>query len=105
MMNQLIALLLPSIIGVKVYDKICGEEKTKRKIVERYLKCVLFINLIAYIVTIYVFKSPEFIFTNQFTVKYIILSVVIAKIFPIVEQFINENLNIEIKVEKNESKN
>ncbi len=28
MMNQLIGLLLPSMIGLKAYDKINGEEKT-----------------------------------------------------------------------------
>ena len=28
MINQLIGLLLPSIIGLKAYDKINGEEKT-----------------------------------------------------------------------------
>lgn len=104
-MNQLIGLLLPSVIGVKTYDKLYGTETSKRKIIERYLKCVLFINLISYIVTIYIFKKPEFTFTNQFTVKYIILSVVIAVIFPIVELFIHENLDIEIRVEKDENKN
>ena len=104
MMNQLIGLLLPSIVSLRTYDKICGEEKCIRTRLERYLKSVLFVNLLSYIITIYIFRVPNFIFTNQFTTKYVILSIAIAIIFPLVEKILKDNINVGIKVEKNEKK-
>lgn len=104
MMNQLIGLLLPSIISLKTYDKIYGEEKNLRKRIEIYLKSVLFVNLFSYIITAYIFRTPNFLFTNQFTIKYVILSVAIASIFPFIEKIIKDNVKIGIKVENNEEK-
>lgn len=104
-MNQLMALLLPSIIGVKQNEKINGEIKGKRRIIEAYLKSILFANLICYLITIYVFKQPYIVFTYQFTVKYILLALLVSYIFPIIEKFLKDNISIEIKVEKNEEKN
>lgn len=104
MMNQLIGLLLPSIVSLKVYDKIYGEEKGISKRVERYLKSVLFVNLLSYIITIYIFRVPNFIFTNQFTTKYLILAIAISILFPIIEKIVTDNIKIGIKVEKNEEK-
>ena len=102
MMNQLIGLLLPSIISLKTYDKIYGEEKNLRKRIEIYLKSVLFV--FSYIITAYIFRTPNFLFTNQFTIKYVILSVAIASIFPFIEKIIKDNVKIGIKVENNEEK-
>ena len=104
-MNQLIALLLPSIVSLKVYDRIYGEEKIVIKRIEKYLKSVLFVNLFSYIITIYIFRVQYFVFDNPFTKKYIILAIAMAIIFPIIEKIINDNIKIGIKVEKNEDKN
>ncbi len=104
-MNQLIALLLPSIVSLKVYDRIYGEERSVSKRVEKYLKSVLFVNLFSYIITIYIFRVQYFIFDNPFTTKYIILAIAMAIIFPIIEKILNDNIKIGIKVEKNEDKN
>lgn len=104
MMNQLIGLLLPSIVSLKVYDRIYGEEKRISKRVEKYLKSVLFVNLLSYIITIYIFRIQNFIFTNQFTTKYLILAIAISILFPIIEKIVTDNIKIGIKVEKNEEK-
>lgn len=104
MMNQLIGLLLPSMISLKTYDKINGEQRNLRTRIETYLRSVLFVNLISYIITAYVFRTPNFVFTNQFTIKYVILAVVIAAVFPLIEKIIRDNIKIGIKVEKNEEK-
>ena len=105
MMNQLIGLLLPSLISLERYKRIDGESRNKKIIIVRYLRSVLFNNLIAYVITIYFFRKPEFVFTNQFTVKYLILAMVIAYIFPTIEKLIKSNIEIDLKVEKNEEKN
>lgn len=103
-MNQLIGLLLPSIVSLQTYDKIYGEEKRLRVRIERYLKSVLFVNLLAYIITICLFRKPNFIFTNQFTIKYLILAITIAIVFPLIEKIFRDNVKLEVKVEKNEEK-
>ncbi len=77
----------------------------KKVLIERYLKSVLFTNLITYILIIYIFRKPEFEFTNKLTVKYIILALIVSYLFPIIAQLVRENFSIEIKVEKNEDKN
>lgn len=103
MINQLIGLLLPSIIGLKVYDKLYGEEKDVLRRIERYLINVLYVNLISYIIVVYIFKVPYFIFTNQFTIKYMILSLIILLILPRIEKKIKGNLEVKVRVEKNET--
>ncbi len=100
--NQLLSILLPSIVCVKQIEKIYGEEKSTKKIIERYLESILCVNLIAYMITIFIFKKPFFIFTNLFTVKYILLSVIIAYLLPIVWKIVKDWIEIDIKVEKNE---
>lgn len=101
-MNQLMALLLPSIIGLKQCDKYYGKAKDLKCIIERYLICVMFTNILSYTTSIYIFGQPDFIFTNQFTVKYLILSSFFAYLLPIIYKFIKNNININIKVKKNE---
>lgn len=104
MINQIIGILLPSFVSLKVYDKIEKEENSVRERVEKYLRSVLFVNLLSYIITIYIFRIPNFTFTNQFTTKYLILSIIIAILFPVIEKIIKDNLKVEIKVEENEEK-
>lgn len=71
--------------------KLIEKKKNNRVRIEIYLRSLLFVNLISYIITVYIFRTPNFIFTNQFTVKYVILAVVIAIINPAIEKVNNTN--------------
>ena len=102
MMNQLIGLLLPSIIALKMHNKLEEKEENLKKQIERYLIYVMIVNTISYIITIYIFKQPNIVFTYLFTVKYVILALVVSIIIPVIEKFILTNMEVEIKVEKNE---
>lgn len=102
MINTLFGLLFPSLIGVKQCNIMYGEIYGIRKIIERYLGCILFINTFSYGITIYIFKQPNFVFTNQFTFKYIVLSIVVAYVIPIIGKILNDYIHIDIKVKKNE---
>lgn len=102
--NQIMALLLPSIISLKIYEKLEGEEKNKQKFVIKYLISLLIVNALAYAITIYVAKQPHFTFTNQFTVKYILLASIIATLYPIIQKIIKTNIGIEVEV-KDEKQN
>lgn len=104
MINELICVLLPSIISLKMYDKIFGEEKDIIKRIEVYLKYVLLVNLITDAITTFVFKVFEFVYTSQFIVKYLALSIIIGIILPIIERIIKDNIKIGFKVEDNAEK-
>lgn len=104
MINQLMCILLPSLISLKTYDKIFGEEKNIRKRIEIYLKYVLFVNLISYAITAYIFKVVEFVYTSRFIVKYLVLSIIVGVLLPIIEKVIKDNVEIGFKVENNEEK-
>lgn len=104
--NQLMALLLPSIVAIKVYEMIEGEENRGQKIIKKYMKALLVVNLISYAIVIFVIGTKDFTFTNQFTIKYMVLSIIVAIVYPIIEKFIRNNIEVEVGVEKqNEEEN
>ncbi len=100
--NQIIGMLLPGFLGLKVYDNIDGEEKSILKRIERYFLLVLFTNLITFSFMVFVRNVKGFEFTNQFTIKYILLSLVIAFILPIVNKFWQDKFKVNVVVKKNE---
>ena len=102
MINQLMGLLLPSIIGNIKCTHIFGEAKEKRNYIERYLILVLLTNIVSYTISIWLFRQPGFEFTNQFTIKYLLLSIVISYLLPVVGKFMKTNFNINLVVKKNE---
>ncbi len=104
-MNQLISIFLPSIFGLKQCDKVFGEAKGRNNLIERYLTCVLCVNFILYAIIIYIFKQPDFIFTNQFTIKYLALSSLLSYLLPIVWKLLNDNIKLNIRVKKHEKQN
>lgn len=101
-MNQLLALFLPSVISCIQIEKCFGESKNVQQMIIRYIVSVLFINIIMYGLMIYIVNKPYFIFTNQFTLKYIIISTVLAYILPIIVKYIKETVSINFRVKKNE---
>ena len=100
--NQIIGLLLPSIVGLRVCDSIYGEETSFTKKLEKYLMLVLFTNLISYIFVVYVLKTKGFEFTNQFTIKYILFSSFIAFVLPVISRFWHDKIKFNVVVNKNE---
>ena len=103
-LNQLIAILLPNIIGYRQCNNIFNIEKTFSKRLEIFFMVVLFTNLITYSFVVFVLRTKGFEFTNQFTIKYILLSSVISYILPIVCKFWQSKFKINIVVKNNEQK-
>lgn len=101
-MNQILAIFLPAVFGLYVYQKINKEELSNKECILKYFLFALIINIISYALSIYVFGRPEFIFTNTFTMKYLCLSSAISVIVSFVISFIEKNLEISIRVDKNE---
>ena len=101
-MNQFIALFLPAVLATCTYEKLMKKEIKIRNWITKYLIFVLFINIINYIVSIYIFKKPFFIFTNLFTLKYLLLAIVIGIALSYIVCLIEKNMDISLKVDNNE---
>lgn len=100
--NQIIAVFMPSILGLRLCDTLFKIEKNRLKRLETYIILVIFTNLVAYSFMVFVLKTKGFEFTNQFTVKYIILTSVISYILPIVNKFWQSKFRLNIVVKNNE---
>lgn len=101
-MNQILSIFLPAVFALYVYQKINKKELGNKDCIIQYFIFVLLINIVSFLVSIYIFKRPGFIFTNVFTVKYLGLSSVIGVILSFIISFIEKNFEISIRVDKNE---
>ena len=88
MINQIMAMFLPSIIALKMHNKLEEQEEKLRKEVETYFVYVMFINIISYAIVIYLFKQPNIVFTPVFTIKYVVIAILAAIIIPIIEKVV-----------------
>ncbi len=103
-MNQIFAMFIPSIISVKLYERLDGKVEKNYNLLERFLKSILMVNLIDYIILVYILSQKEFIFTNQFTIKYILLSIVVGIIYPVIEKIVKMNIKISFREKKEDEK-
>ena len=101
-MNQILSIFLPAVLAVYVYKGINKKEITNQEIIIRYFTFVLLINIASYLVSVYIFGNIDFIFNSLFTVKYLWMSSVFAIIIATVMSWIEKNLEINIRVDKNE---
>ncbi len=101
-MNQIISFFLPAFFAVYIFQKINNKEMSNQECIIKYFTFVLIINILSYFVSIYIFGKPYFIFTNVFTLKYLLLSLIEGVIISFLVSFIEKNIEINIRVDKNE---
>lgn len=101
-MNQFIAMFLPAIFATYTNEKLVKKEIEYKEWIQRYLMFTLLINIINFAIVIFIIKNKDFIFTNIFTLKYLLLSIVIGSILSLIISFIEKNMEISIRVDKNE---
>lgn len=99
-MNQIISILLPAVLAMYVYQRINKKEMNNQECIIKYFTFVLIINIASYLVSVYAFGNKEFVFDSVFTVKYLCLSSAFGVILSFVISFIEENLDINIRVDK-----
>ncbi len=102
--NQLMAILLPGIVYLKAYEKFSKKETKGEESIKKYLIGTMIINMIIYSIMIYGLRTPLFIFTNQFTLKYLLLGIVVAIAFAMIEKVCEKDVEIELEVERNNEK-
>lgn len=67
--NQLMALLLPSVVTIKVYENLEGEENRVQKIIKKYLKSLLIVNILEYAIIIYIVRTKSIYFYQSIYTK------------------------------------
>lgn len=100
-MNSLIVYLLPSIIGIKVYE-VLTKNKNIKDIIINYLSLILLSNfilmIILYIKNKFEYNLTEFIETNMsFSIKYILISIIINIILGYIYSIMNKNVSFKLE--------
>lgn len=100
-MNNLFVYLLPSIIGIKIYNVLTKNNNIKDLIIN-YLSLVLSSNfilmIILYIKNKFEYNLTEFIETNMlFAIKYISMSIVINILLGYIFSIINKNISFKLE--------
>ena len=109
-MNNYLCMLLPSIIGLVLYEKLDNKTNKMKEIIYIYLLMILFVNFISTFICVVIFDlkiGVDCALTDYplFALKYIILSIVISIVISIIIKWIEKNIKIELSVENNEKKN
>lgn len=99
-MNQILSIFLPAVLGLYVEQRINKEEKSTKDSIIKYFIFVLIINIVSYLISIYAFGKPYFIFTNVFTLKYLCMASGVGIIASFVISYVEKNLEINIRVDK-----
>ena len=100
-MNSLIVYLLPSIIGIKVYE-VLTKNKNIKDIIINYLSLILLSNfilmIILYIKNKFEYNLTEFIESNMsFSIKYILISIIINIILGYIYSIINKDVSFKLE--------
>lgn len=100
-MNSLFVYLLPSIIGIKIYNILTKNNNIKDLIIN-YLSSVLISNLIIMIILSiknkFQYNITEYIETNMlFAIKYILMSIVINVLLGYIFSIINKNISFKLE--------
>jgi len=102
--NQVMALIMPSIIALLFYSKII---KRKLSFFDGLCHTVLFMlitNCICYAISIYLKRTLEFVFSNSFTLKYSIMATCVSILFVLLYRFIEINISISLQVVSKDEK-
>jgi hypothetical protein len=103
--NEVMALIMPSIIALLCYSKIIRIKITFLDGICYLALFMLITNLICYAILIYLNKTLIFFFSNMFTLKYSLLATVVALIIVLGYRFLELNISINLRVEsKDEEK-
>lgn len=105
-MNYLFVYLMPSLIGLKIYDTLV-EKKSNKSLCFSYLTMVFFSNFMLMIILAiknkFALSLSEYIEGNMmFSIKYILMSLVINILLGYVYSLLNKNLSFKLERVNNE---
>ena len=106
-MTTLIYMLLPSLVGTKIYMKLNNKE-LNIKIILDYLAMCLFTNIFATGIMFYLVrpdKSIEEALKNiPFSLKYAVIAIIMSVFLSIIASIINKNFEFNIRINERKTK-
>ena len=109
-MNHIYCMLLPSILGLKIFAKINRNEKiTKYNYIFYYFMFILFSNSISLVVCRLLFNTISSLELNLdnfpiFAIKYIIINLIINIILAFIFSIIRKEVTFSIKISEKDGK-
>ncbi len=106
-MTTIIYMLLPAIIGTKVYMKLAGKELNVKLVLD-YLCMCLFTNIVATTLA-YILLHPglslEESFGNiPFSIKYATIAIIVSVIIGFVASTVSKNIEFNIRINERKTK-
>lgn len=96
-MQEIIALLAPSLIAVGFYNHLYRNALPARRLVSAYGLFVVLINLCMYLITVYILQVEQLTFGEKEFIRYLIGASVMALLLPFVVNLIEHMFAIEVK--------
>lgn len=96
-MQEIIALLAPSLIAVGFYNHLYRNALPARRLVSAYGLFVVLINLCMYLITVYILQVEQLAFGEKEFIRYLIGASVMALLLPFVVNLIEHMFAIEVK--------
>ena len=109
-MNIFLCLLGPSLFSIRIFYHLNKDQMSDRNILFYYAIFVFINNFISLIISVLLFGARDSIDLSLinypiFTIKYLVLAIILAVVVPFVVKIINENVDYDIEVVKNEKRN
>ena len=100
-MNEIIAVLLPSFLALKIFTHINKEKMKIVDLVIYYFIFVFLINLVVHVISVYIMGKESARFNDEYTVNYLLISAVAAVVIPFLASLVSKRISINIS-SKNE---
>lgn len=100
--NEVMALIMPSIVALLFYMRIFGKKLSYFELVGNLTFFLLVTNGICYAISVFLKKTPSF--DMAFTMKYAFMATITSVLFSIVYRFIELNIILRVKVEQTDEK-
>lgn len=96
-MQEIIALLAPSLIAVSFYNHLYRNQLSVRRLVCAYGLFVVLINLCLYLISIYILQVDHITFGDKEFIRYLIGAAIMALLLPFVVNLIDHVFAVEVK--------
>lgn len=109
-MIEIISILVPAFLAVGIYERIEKKELKTKQFIFYYVSFLIVMLLLNEVILTYLFHNGEYMlsmnaFTNAFTVKYLVLSMIEMFVIPYLYVLMKKNIEIRLEVgRKNEKK-
>ena len=103
--NEIMALIMPSIISVFFYTKVKQKRTTWYETFSLFVLFSLITNAALYALLVYIIDTKTLLFSIAFTMKYSVLATITSIIVATLYRFIELNVTFNMKVESMNEKN